>query len=172
MTFKPGQSANPKGRTPGRRNAKTRVVLEELNGVADALVNMSTDPLSDRTPDSILDQRERANRFRKESERIQAEQAAREQHQRDRQARHQEAAREVDDQVRAQLFLRVMQAREQAKPQPEVPPVPLSTQRQDETLEAEQAAGRRALKKYAKRSDEIAASVEEQTKEALPGFKT
>src|SRR5215831_6576980 len=37
MTFKPGQSGNPKGRTPGRRNAKTRAVLEKLNGVADAL---------------------------------------------------------------------------------------------------------------------------------------
>src|SRR5215813_10797411 len=36
MTFKPGQSGNPKGRTPGRRNAKTRAVLEKLNGVADA----------------------------------------------------------------------------------------------------------------------------------------
>lgn len=37
MTFKPGQSGNPKGRTPGRPNAKTRAVLEKLNGVADAL---------------------------------------------------------------------------------------------------------------------------------------
>ena len=34
MTFKPGQSGNPKGRTPGRRNAKTRAVLEKLNGAS------------------------------------------------------------------------------------------------------------------------------------------
>src|SRR5262249_12225975 len=48
MTFKPGQSGNPKGRTPGRRNAKTRAVLEKLNGVADAppiVFSSATDPV-------------------------------------------------------------------------------------------------------------------------------
>jgi len=108
--------------------------------------------------DSILEGREREKRFRAESEKRQAELAAQEQHQRDRQARHEAEARRIDDEMRARLFLRVMQTREEAKPQVEVPPVPLSTERQDAELEAEQAAGRRALEKYARRNETAAAA--------------
>ena len=50
MTFKPGQSENPKGRTPGRRNAKTRAVLEKLNGVADALALLGEMVVSAEAP--------------------------------------------------------------------------------------------------------------------------
>src|SRR5262245_450646 len=124
---------------------------------------MSADRLLDRTPDSILDGREREKRFRAESERLQAEQAAQERHQRDRQARHQEAARRGDEETRAALFLRVMRAQEEAKPLEPPPPVPVYTERQDTELAAEQAAGRRALAKYAQR--------EEKAKEGTPGFK-
>ena len=132
----------------------------------------------EKLSDSILDQRERAKRFAAEAAQRGAEQVAQEQHQRDRQARHQEEARRVDEETRAALFLRVMQAREGAKPSELPPPVPLSTERQDEQLELEQAAGRRMLEKYAKRRDEIAAArdrnrAEEKTGEdTTPGFKT
>lgn|SRR5262245_30537290 len=139
---------------------------------------MSTDPFSDRTPDSILDQRERAKKFSAEAAQRAAELAEQERHQRARQAAHERAAREVDDEVRAALFLRVMQAREGARPQAEVPPAPVYTQRQDEQLEAEQAAGRARLEKYAKRNRDVAAarervSAEEKVGEdtTLPEFK-
>jgi hypothetical protein len=105
------------------------------------------DPLSD----SIIDGQERGARFRAESKQREAEQAAQEQHQRDRQARHEAEARRVDDEMRARLFLRVMQTREEAKPPVEAPPVPVYTERQDSELALEQEAGRRALAKYAQR---------------------
>jgi hypothetical protein len=130
--------------------------------------------MSDETKlsDSILDGREREKRFRAESARLQAEQAEQEQRQRDRQARHEAEARKIDDETRARLFMRVMQAQE-AKPQAEVPPIALSTARQDEQLALEQEAGRRALAKYAQRAqDQI--NAREKTKENTgpPGFKT
>jgi len=50
MTFKPGQSGNPKGRTPGRPNAKTRAVLEKLNGAADSLALLGEMVASSETP--------------------------------------------------------------------------------------------------------------------------
>jgi hypothetical protein len=128
-------------------------------------------PDETKLSDSILDGREREKRFREESLQRQAEQAAQEQRQRDRQARHEAEARKVDQETRAQLFMRVMQAQE-AKPQPEVPPIPLSTQRQDEQLAAEQAAGRRALAKYAQRTqDQINAREKAKENTGLPGFK-
>jgi hypothetical protein len=37
MVFKPGQSGNPNGRTPGRPNAKTRAILKKLDGKANSL---------------------------------------------------------------------------------------------------------------------------------------
>jgi hypothetical protein len=57
------------------------------------------------------------------------------------------------------------------QPQVEVPSVPVYTARQDEELELEQAAGRRALAKYAQRSEAAAAardriSAEEKAKES------
>jgi hypothetical protein len=109
--------------------------------------------MSDETKlsDSILDGREREKRFRAESLQRQAEQQQREQLQRDRQARHEAEARKIDEQTRAQLFMRVMQAQE-TKPQAEEPPIPLSTARQDEQLALEQEAGRRALARHAQRN--------------------
>ena len=83
---------------------------------------MSTDPLPDRIPDSILDGREREKRFRAESERLQAAQNEQERRQRDRQAMHEREAYRIDDEIRAALFLRVTQAREATKPQAEVRP--------------------------------------------------
>src|SRR5262245_13092695 len=138
---------------------------------------MSADPFSDRTPDSILDQKERAKRFRAESEQRQAEQAAQEQHQRARQARHQAEARRIDEETRAALHLRVMRMQEEAKPQPEARPVAGYSPRQKEELALEQAAGRRQLAKDAQRNQDAAAarervSAEEKVKEDLPGFKT
>jgi hypothetical protein len=72
--------------------------------------------------------------------------------------------------------MRVMQAQEE-KPA-EVPPIPLTTQRQDEQLAAEQEAGRRALAKYAQRNRDAATAreqikAEEKTTETtgLPEFK-
>jgi len=53
MTFKPGQSGNPKGPTPGRPNAKTRAVLEKLNGVADSLALLGEMVASSETPLSL-----------------------------------------------------------------------------------------------------------------------
>jgi hypothetical protein len=128
---------------------------------------MRPDPGSDKLSDSIIDGRERERRFRAESLQRQAEQAAQEQHQRNRQARHEAEARKIDEETRAALFLRVMQAQE-AKPPAEVPPVPVYTARQDEELAAEQAAGRRALEKYAQRNKPA-----EKPKEniELPGFQ-
>jgi hypothetical protein len=138
---------------------------------------MRADPSSDKLSDSILDGREREKRFRAESEQRQAAQAEQEQRQRDRQARHEAEARKVDEQVRAQLFMRVMQAQE-AKPQAEVRPIALSTARQDEELALEQAAGRRALAKYAQRNRDAAAAREQIKAEekatkttGLPEFK-
>jgi hypothetical protein len=128
--------------------------------------------------DSIRDGRERERRFRMESEQRQAEQQQREQLQRDRQARHEAEARRIDEETRAALFMRVMQA-QQTKPQPEEPPIALSTQRQDEQLALEQEAGRRALARYAQRNRDAAAAreqikAEEKATETtgLPGFKT
>jgi hypothetical protein len=128
------------------------------------------DPLSD----SIVDMRARAGRFHEESKRLEAEQAAQEQHQRDRQARHEAEARRIDEEVRARLFMRVMQTQE-AKPQADVPPVPIYTERQDTELAAEQAQGRRMLEKYAQRNRDAAAArgrirAEEEAKE-IPGFQ-
>ena len=129
------------------------------------------DPLSD----SIVDGQQRAARFRAESEQRQAQQAEQEQHQRDRQARHQEEARRVTEETEARLFLRVQQAREQAKPQAEPPPTPFYTERQTTELELEQAAGRRQLERYAQRNRNAAAArerirAEEEAKD-IPGFK-
>ena len=133
-----------------------------------------------QTSDALIERQENLRKMREESARIRAVQEEQERRQRDRQARHQEAARKVDEETRAQLFLRVMQAREQAKPQAEVPPVPVYTERQDTELTAEQAAGRRALEKYARRNSEIAAArhrnraeekVREDTTPGIPGFK-
>lgn len=53
MTFKPGQSGNPKDRTPRRPNAKTRAVLEKLNGVADSLALLGEMVASSETPLSL-----------------------------------------------------------------------------------------------------------------------
>ena len=50
MTFKPGQSGNPKDRTPRRPNAKTRAVLEKLNGAADSLALLGEMVASSETP--------------------------------------------------------------------------------------------------------------------------
>jgi len=130
---------------------------------------MSTDPLPDKIPDSITDMQTRGRRFRAESAAREAAQAAQEQHQRNRQMKHQEEARKIDEEMRAHLFMRVMKMREESKPPAEVPPVPVYTQRQDEQLAAEQAAGRRALEKYAKRSEAARVSTEE--KDTVPGFK-
>ena len=124
--------------------------------------------------------RERERRFRAESLQRQAEQAQQEQRQRDREARHEAAARRVDEETRASLFMRVLQAQE-TKPQPEAP-VPVYTARQNQELELEQAAGRRALARYAQRNKPAATTAaqdqidggekvkEEDTR--LPGFKT
>jgi hypothetical protein len=133
---------------------------------------MRADPDSDKLPDSIADGRERERRFRAESLQRQAEQAEQEQRQRDRQARHEAQARRIDEETRAALFMRVMQAREE-KPA-EVPPIPLSTQRQDEELAAEQEAGRRALARYAQRNAPAAVDAGKKAEETtgLPGFKT
>ena len=67
-----------------------------------------------------------------------------------------------------------MQMREETKPKADVPPVPVYTARQDEELELERAAGRRALAKYAQRNAPAAADAGEKAKEntGLPGFKT
>ena len=129
--------------------------------------------MSDETKlsDSILDGREREKRFRAESEQRQAEQAEQEQRQRDRQARHEAEARKIDEETRARLFMRIAQAQE-AKPQAEVPPMALSTARQDEQLALEQEAGRRALAKYAQRAQEqIDAREKAKENTGLPGFK-
>jgi hypothetical protein len=133
---------------------------------------MRADPGSDKLPDSIADGREREKRFRAESLQRQAEQAEQEQRQRDRQARHEAQARRVDEETRAALFMRVLQA-QQAKPQAETP-VPVYTARQNQELELEQAAGRRALARYAQRNAPAAVDAGEKTKEntGLPGFKT
>jgi hypothetical protein len=112
----------------------------------------SNDPLPET--DSIRDGREREKRFRAESLQREAEREQQEQRQRDRQARHEAQARQVDEQVRAQIFLRLAQA-QQAKPPAEEPPIRLTSQRQDEQLAAEQEAGRRALEKYAKKNTEL-----------------
>ena len=103
------------------------------------------DPLSD----SVLDMQQRGRRFQAEAERIKAEQTEQENHQRRRQERHQEEARRIDDQTRAVLQMRILQAQEGAKPQADVPPVPVYTARQDEELAAEQRRGREMLAKYA-----------------------
>jgi len=133
---------------------------------------MRADPGSDKLPDSIADGRERERRFRAESLQRQAEQAQQEQRQRDRQARHEAEARRIDEETRAALFMRVMQAQE-AKPPADVPPIPLTTARQDAELEAEQAAGRRALARYAQRAqDQINAREKPKENTGLPGFKT
>jgi hypothetical protein len=50
MVFKPGQSGNPKGRTPGRRNAKTRAILEKLDGKADSLALLAEMVAAPETP--------------------------------------------------------------------------------------------------------------------------
>ena len=105
----------------------------------------------DSLSDSILDGQQRAARFRQESEKRQAELAEQERRQRERQAAHERLAREAEEATRAELYLRVARMREEAKPPAEVPPVPVYTARQDEELAAEQAAGRRALEKYARR---------------------
>ena len=127
---------------------------------------LGADPL----PDSIADGRERERRFRAESEQRQAEQAAQEQRQRDRQARHEAEARRIDEETRAALFMRVMQAQE-AKPPADVPPIPLTTARQDAELEAEQAAGRRALARYAQRAQNQIDAEKAKENTGLPGFK-
>jgi hypothetical protein len=135
---------------------------------------MRTLPDENKLSDSIIDGREREKRFRAESEKRQAEQNEQEQRQRDRQARHEAEARKIDEEVRARLFMRVMQTQE-AKPQADVPPVPIYTERQDTELAAEQAQGRRMLEKYAQRNRDAAAvrergRGEEEAKE-IPGFQ-
>jgi len=116
----------------------------------------------DLLADSIRDGHERTRRFRQESEKRQAELAAQERHQRERQARREALARQEDDATRAKIFARYLQAEEEARAraQAEVPPVPLTTERQDAELLAEQEAGRRALAKYAQRSEAAAAARE------------
>jgi hypothetical protein len=56
-----------------------------------------------------------------------------------------------------------------------VPPVPLTTERQDEELAAEQRRGREMLERYAKRNEVAAAARErmkaEEKAEEIPGFK-
>ena len=132
--------------------------------------------MSDETKlsDSILDGREREKRFRAESLQRQAEQQQREQLQRDRQARHEAEARRIDEETRAALFMRVMQAQE-TKPQADVPPLPVYTTRQNEELQLEQAAGRRALARYAQRNKPAATQINAREKAeentGLPGFK-
>ena len=64
---------------------------------------------------SIIDGREREQRFRAESERIQAEQAAQERRQRDRMAKHEALARQEDDAIRAKIFARYLRAEEEAQ---------------------------------------------------------
>ena len=119
--------------------------------------------------DSVTEREARAQRFAAEAAQRAAEQAAQEQHQKDRQARHQAEARRIDEETQAVLQLRIMRAREQGKPQPEPRPVPFTTPRQDEQALAEQEAGRRALEKYAKRSEAARVSTEE--KDTVPGLK-
>jgi hypothetical protein len=130
---------------------------------------MRADPNSEKLSDSIIDGREREKRFRAESEQRQAAQAAQEQHQRNRQARHEAEARRIDEQVRAQIFMRVMQA-QQEKPKADVPPLSFSTERQDEQLQAEQRRGKEMLERYAQRNKPAAEKPAENTE--LPGFKT
>src|SRR5262249_32108848 len=105
-----------------------------------------------QTSDALIERQENLRKMREESARLKAEQDERENHQRRRQARHEARARQEDDATRAKIFARYLQAQEQAKPAEPPPPVPLNTQRQDEQFEAEQAAGRRALAKYAQRN--------------------
>jgi hypothetical protein len=104
----------------------------------------------DSFSDSIVDMKARAGRFHEESKRLEAERVEQEQRQRDRQARHEAQARKIDDEMRAHLFMRVMQA-QNPEPPAEVPPVSYSTERQDEQLEAEQRRGKEMLAKYAQK---------------------
>jgi len=128
-----------------------------------------------QTSDSQNALLENARRFQEESARLKAEQDAREQHQRDRQRAHEELARREDDAVRAKIFMRYLQAEEQAaraKAQAEVPPAPPSPAYRNEQLEAELEAGRRALAKH--RGERVASAEKETGKDsspAVPGFK-
>jgi len=127
--------------------------------------------------DALIVMRENARKIREESERIQAERAAQEKVQRDRQAMHEELARRESDAIRAKIFMRVWEAEEAAKAraQAEVPVGPPSLPFRNEQLEAEQAAGRRALARHRGERPAGAAAVQDRTEEkpeATPGFKT
>jgi len=137
-----------------------------------------------QTSDAHVVREENARRFREESARIQAEQAKQEQFQRDRQAAHQEAARRIDSEIRAELLLRMMQterAREDARLRAEAEAAAaaatLPPPRPSPELLAEQEAGRRALLRHAGRAQEAAAArekikVEEKDRAPLvSGFK-
>jgi len=128
------------------------------------------------TSDALIVMQENARKIREESARLKAERDKQEQFQRDRQAAHERAARQVDEEVRAQIFLRVMQtqqAREQEKLQAEASLGPPNPQFRNTQLELEQEAGRRTL---ARHRGERAASVEKETGKdsapGTPGFKT
>jgi len=112
--------------------------------------------MPDKLSDSIIDGQQRARRFREESAKREAEQAEQERHQRDRQARHREQAMLIDAEMQELIGRRILRAQEEAKlqPQPQVkePPVSLYTERQETELSLEQAAGKRALAKYAKKN--------------------
>jgi hypothetical protein len=51
--WKPGQSGNPNGRKPGRRNAKTRAILKKLDGKADSLALLAEMVAAAETPLSL-----------------------------------------------------------------------------------------------------------------------
>src|SRR5262245_30898088 len=130
-----------------------------------------------QTSDAEVVRRENARHFREESERLQAERNKQEQFQRDRQAMHEELARRESDAIRAKIFMRVWEAEEAAKAraQAEVPVGPPSPPFRNEQLEAEQAAGRRALARHRGERPAGAAAVQDRTEEkpeATPGFKT
>jgi|SRR5215475_2781566 len=111
---------------------------------------------------SIISAEERARRIREESKQREAEQDEQERRQRDRQIAHGREGLRIEEEniaamtalitdkdTRETIYARIMKMREDIKPQPEVPPVPMYTARQRAELEAEQAAGRRALERHA-----------------------
>src|SRR5215472_8028918 len=117
-------------------------------------------------PTSITSAQERAAKIREESKQREAEQAEQERRQRDRQIAHGREALKIEEEniatmtalitdkdTRETIYARIMKMREEAKPKPEVHPVPIYTERQREELELEQAAGRRALERQWKATE-------------------
>jgi len=128
--------------------------------------------------DSVTEREARAQRFAAEAAQRAADLAAQEQHQKNRQARHQAEARRIDEETRAALQLRILQAQEGSRSQVEPRPVAVNTPRQDAELEAEQSRGRQMLERYAQKREGLAAARERNEEKArqdatsaLPGFK-